>query len=187
MLPPVVTSETKTLTIVDYKYTIGSGGDWDTVRPLKVIDCYLRDSDGTDYPVKIMSSIDYNRISDKNASARPTGLYFLPEYPLAKIIFDAVPNYAYNAYFEFLKNFTEFATTATSVTLPEEYKEALVYNLAVSLGEDWDRVVGKTVYAQAMRTREVIDRLRASNQPIPEARFDDMLQGNYCSDIKNDG
>lgn len=186
MLPPVVTSETKTLTIADYEYTIGSGGDWDTVRPLKVISCYLRDSDGTDYPVTVMSSIDYNRISDKNASARPTGLYFLPEYPLAKIIFDAAPNYAYNAYFEFLKNFTEFATTATSVTLPEEYKEALVYNLAVSLGEDWDRVVGKTVYAQAMRTRDIIDHLNASNKPIPKARFDDMLQGNYCSDIEND-
>ena len=91
---------------------------------------------------------------------------------MAKIIFDARPTSAEDVYFEFLKNFTEFALTTTSVTLPPEYKEGLVYNLAVSLGEDWDRVVSKTIYAQAMRTREVIDRLNASNRKAPRAKFD---------------
>ena len=80
-------------------------------------------------------------------------------------------------YLESLKNFTEFAATTTSVTLPPEYKEALVYNLAVSLGEDWDRVVSKTVYAQAMRTREVVNRLNAATRPAPIARFDEFYRG----------
>ena len=91
---------------------------------------------------------------------------------MAKIIFDARPTSAEDVYFEFLKNFTEFATTATTVIMPPEYKEGLVYNLAPSLGEDWDRVVPKTVLAQAIRTREVIDRLNASNRKAPRAKFD---------------
>ena len=167
-----VTSESFALAAADAEYTIGSGGQWDTVRPSKVISCFIRDDDDYDHPVRIMDSRDYNSLTGKSWDGRPSALYFLPEYPLAKIIFDACPTSAEDAYFEFLKNFTEFALTTTAVTLPPEYKEGLVYNLAVSLGEDWDRVVSKTIYAQAMRTREVIDRLNASNRKAPRAKFD---------------
>jgi len=167
-----VTSEGFSLAATDPEYTIGPAGQWDTVRPIKVISCFLRDDDNYDHPIKIMDAVEYRDISSKSWNGRPTALYFLPEYPLAKIIFDARPVDEEDVYFEFLKNFTEFALTTTSVTLPPEYKEGLVYNLAVSLGEDWDRVVSKTIYAQAMRTREVIDRLNASNRKAPRAKFD---------------
>jgi len=176
MLAPVVVSQTLALIAPgSAEYTIGETGSpsWNTVRPILVLSCFLRDSGNYDYPVEIMSSKDYALISNKSFDARPTELYFLPEYPLAKIIFNAIPPAgAYNAHFVFLKNFTEFALITTPVALPNEYKEALVYNLAVSLGEDWDRVVSKTVYMQAMRTREVIDRLNAATKVIPKAKFD---------------
>jgi hypothetical protein len=174
MIPPVVTSEAFSLVVGDSEYTIGNAGSpqWNTVRPDGVKRCFLRDSESNDYPVSLMSSKDYNALYNKAYSARPTALYFLPEFPLAKIIFNTAPDVAYSAYFEFMKTFTEFATSGTTVSLPNEYKEALVYNLAVSLGEDWDRVVPKTVYAQAVRTREVLDYLTASRTPPPVARFD---------------
>lgn len=174
MLTPVVVSESFALVAADSEYTIGNTGSpqWNTARPIRVISCFLRDSDNFDYPVKIISSRDYALLSNKSFSARPNKLYFLPEYPLAKIIFNTSPDVAYDAYFEFLKNFTEFALTTTTVSLPNEYKEALVYNLAVSLGEDWDRIVSKTILFQAARTREVIDRLNASTKAIPKAKFD---------------
>lgn len=168
-----VTSESFTVVAADIEYTIGSGGQWDTVRPLKVLRCYLRDSDNYDHPVKVnMASKDYNRLSNKSYTARPDELYFLPEYPLAKIIFNASPDTAYSAYFEFLKNFTEFAATSTTVTLPNEYKEGLVYNLAVSLAEDWDRTVSNTVIVRARECRDIIERLNAANRMPPKARFE---------------
>ena len=174
MLTPVVVSESFALVVTDPEYTIGSGGQWDTVRPLAVRRCFLRDDDNNDTPIKILSSRNYNGIPNKSYDGTPNGLYFLPEYPLAKIIFNGRPTVGVDAFFEFVKNFTEFATTATSVVLPPEYKEALVYNLAVSLGEDWDRVVSKTIFAQAIRTREVIDRMNASARVVPVARFDGL-------------
>lgn len=172
MPPYCVTAEAFTMVVADKEYTIGSGGQWDTVRPERVLSCYLRDGDNFDYPVKVMASKDYNELSNKSLTARPTQLYFLPEYPLAKIIFNASPDYAYSAYFEFVKNFTEFATVGTTVSLPNEYKEAFVYNLAVSLGEDWDRIVPKSLYAQAERTREVVSWFNATKRPAPRAKFD---------------
>lgn len=167
-----VTSESFTAVVADTTYTIGSGADWDTVRPNRIVSCYIRDAEDFDWPVKVMSGSDYNRLSNKAFSARPSELYFLPEYPSAKVIFNYAPDYAYTVYLESWKNFTEFATTATTVTLPDEYKEALVYNLAVSLGEDWGRELGKVTFAKAEQYKEIIARLNASQRAVPRAKFD---------------
>ena len=167
-----VTSEGFTVTAADAEYTIGSGGDWDTVRPNRIISAFLRNSDNYDWPLRPMSSKDYNRLSNKSFDARPNMFYFLPEYPLAKIIFNCSPDDGYSFYAEYIKTFTEFALTTTAVTLPPEYKEALVYNLAISLGEDWDRTVSKTVIANAIRTKQILDALIASQKIPPLARFD---------------
>lgn len=69
-------------------------------------------------------------------------------------------------------NFTEFATTATSFSLPAEYKAFFVYNLAVSLAEDWDRNVSKTLYAMAKESKDIVERLNASVKPTPMAKFE---------------
>jgi hypothetical protein len=167
----VPTSESFSVTTTA-TYTIGSGGTWDTVRPISVEECYLLDTDGYSHPVGIISAKDYSSISSKTFSARPENLYFLPEYPLAKIIFESVPDTTYTAYFIFNKPITELTTLAITVTLPQEYKEAIVYNLAISLGEDWDRKIPQTVIMRAMQTKELLSRLNAINNPPPVATFD---------------
>jgi hypothetical protein len=178
-----VTSETFDVTAGDQEYTIGSGGDWDTVRPISVRNCYLK-GDTYDYPLGHLSARDYSEISSKDFTARPTRFYFLEEYPLAKIIFNASPDEDYTAYFEFVKNFTEFTATSTSVTLPNEYKAALVYNLAISIAEDWDRKISQTIYNMAEKSIAIIDRLHASNYVVPIAKFDGFNAPSY--DIRTD-
>jgi hypothetical protein len=177
-----VVSESKAMVVADKEYTIGSGGQWDTERPLRVKSCFLRDADNYDYPVGIMSGKDYADISGKSFSARPTFLYYLPEYPLGKLIFNTAPDYAYDMYCEFVKNFTVFASTTASVTLPSEYLDALVYNLSISLGEDWDRQISKTVVANAIRTKDIIDSMLASQKTVPRAKFDFSRFGDGRSD-----
>ena len=177
----VVTSESLAIGTSTATYTIGSGGDLDTVRPISLEECFLRDSDGYDHPVSVMPSRAYNRLYYKSFSARPTLGYFLPEFPLAKIIFNSIPNAAYTAYFEFTKGFTAFASTTTTIgaTWPNEYIEALVYNLAVSLGEDWDRKIPETVILHARETKESIDAMNAGNKPVPKAKFDLFVRSSY--------
>jgi hypothetical protein len=167
-----VTSESFSVVAGDAEYTVGTSGQWDTARPIGVASCFLRDADDYDWLVQIIASKDYRKYHNKAYLARPTELIFVPEYPLAKIIFNSVPPTNYDAYFEFQKNFSEFATTAANVALPPEYNEALVYNLAVSLSEDWGRNINQSVFAQAMRTRDVIKSLNAAARPVPRARFD---------------
>lgn len=171
-LPPYITRYSAALTIADAEYTIGSGGNFDTTRPLKIESAFLRDSSSYDHPLKIISSKDYNQIYNKSLTAAPECLYYQPEYPLGKLILDSAPEQAYDLHMDMWVNFTEFAATTTAFSLPPEYKAFFVYNLAVSLAEDWDRNVSKTLYAMAQESKNVIERLNASVRLTPTAKFD---------------
>ena len=172
-LSPYVTRESKALTAGTAEYTIGSGGNLDTVRPMSVLNCYLVDTDGYSYKnLDIMSAKDYNRVLLKTAEGRPTGLYFVPEYPLAKVIFNYEPDAVYTAYFEFQKQITEFAALSTTVSLPLEYKEALIYNLAIKLAEDNSIGLSQSVLTTAEVSKFLLSRTNAANRIPPKARFD---------------
>lgn len=171
--------ENFTLTSGDREYTIGSGGDFNTVRPDKIESAFLRDSNSYDWPLEIISAKDVNSVVYKATEARPEAFYFIPEITLAKIYFECEPDYAYGFYIESWKNFTEFAATTTNVTLPNEYKEAIIYNLAVSLAEDWDRIINKTVIARANETKYLIDSANAGTRVVPKASFDMLIGHAY--------
>lgn len=187
-----VTRESFALTINDPEYTVGSAGNFNTARPMKISTCYLQNADGYDFPVRVMSARDYAAINSKSIVQRPTRVYFIPEYPLAKIIFNSYPDYAYTAYFEFVKSITAFASVTATCDLPGEYNEALVYNLAMSLAEDWDRAISKTVVLKAEKCKETILQMNAAAKAVPLARFDMGVSGgigdyNIASDELMDG
>jgi hypothetical protein len=171
-MPPYITRYSHALTIADAEYTIGSGGNFDTTRPLKIETAFLRDSSSYDHYLKIISSKDYNRLYNKSLTAAPEYLYYQPEYSLGKIILDSAPEQAYDLHLDMWVNFTEFAALDTAFSLPNEYKAFLVYNLAISLAEDWDRNVSKTLYAMAQESKNIVERLNASVRQTPIARFD---------------
>ena len=74
--------------------------------------------------------------------------------------------------FEFWKTITEFAATTTTSTLPPEYKLFLVYNLAISIAEDWDRIISPTLYDMAKRSYEIVDKAGALSTPPTIAGFE---------------
>lgn len=166
-----VTSESFSLVSGVASYTIGSGGDFDTVRPIGIKNCFLRRLD-FDHRIRIISPVDYNVISLKSSESKPDALYFLPEYPLAKVIFNCKADYDYEAHFEFLKPFTEFASASEDVSLPPEYKEALIYNAAITFAEDWDRKAPDSVVVKANQKKDALNTLNAALNKPPTARFD---------------
>lgn len=181
---PVVTRESMTLTSGDAEYTIGSGGDKDTVRPMRIENAYLVDSAGYSWPLEIINAKDYNDVAYKATEAKPERVYFIPDETYTKIIFECEPNAAYTFYFESWKPITEFSLTTSTTTLPNEYKEALVYNLAISIAEDWDRAVPKSVYARAQEMRYLLSAVAASTRPPARAKFDMLIGSTY--DITSD-
>jgi hypothetical protein len=179
IIQPSVSRESLALTIGTATYTWGPGGNIATARPSRIENAFLRDSEGYDSPLNIIAANDYNNVSFKTTHARPVALYFIPEVTQTKMIFDCEPDVAYTLYLEAWKPFTEFAATTDTVTLPNEYKEALVYNLAISLAEDWGRTVTDSIRQQAQDMKYLISAANAATRSIPKAKFDLFGRSSY--------
>lgn len=171
-LLPYVVRESFDLTIGQAEYTVGSGGDFDTVRPLSLSNVYLVNSDDYSFLVNVFGAKDYNRTRNKTLSGRPTKVYFVPEYSLAKLIFNRETDVVYTAHFEFNKNFTELAAVGTTIDLPNEYKEAMIYNLAIRLAEDESITLPQSVIQTAGTSLLTINRHNALSKIPNRIKFD---------------
>ncbi len=161
---------------VKYAYTIGLGGDFDTSRPSAVTDAYIRDGNGSDTPVEILTSDEYYAIEDKSiGTGRPQGLWFDPGLtqaasPLGKVnLYPAPdPSTPYTLYMGEQKALTEFVNLTDMVTFQPAYYEALEYNLAVRLwpqyhdsGKPIENDL-KVLAREAMRTIETMNAKRVT-------------------------
>ena len=179
LLVPYNTIESFTLAVGKSTYTIGSGGEFDTVRPLRIIDAFIRDSGSDDYPVDVsMTRVEYNAITQKDAEARPTRLYFDPQYPKGKIYFNYEPDTAETLYLTSEKTITEFAALSTTVDLPAFYKEALVYNLAIRLSQELDTQLAQETLGIAIFNKNTIENINARDKAFKQTRFDSALTNN---------
>ena len=122
------------LVAAQQQYTIGSGGDFNTTRPIKIQDAFVRDSANVDYPVAIIGVEDWNSIAVKNiTSDYPNYLWYNPVNPLGEINIYAVPSSTYTLYLNVLTGFTAYTSTGTTVVLPEGYEELLTLELAIGM------------------------------------------------------
>ena len=180
LMIPYVTKEDLSVVGGTGSYTIGSGATFDTVRPIKIISAYLRDSANVDYQLETNMSVqEYNRIALKLTTGRPQRLYYLPAYANATIYFDFVPdvNYTFNLTSE--KPLLEIATVGTTVSMPDEYKMALTYNLAVLISSDFG-ILDNKVVALANSTKSILAR---NNIKVNPARMDVALLRDEPYDI----
>lgn len=171
-LAPYRVRETFTVTSSTGSYTFGSGGTMDSARPNLIVSCSLKNSDGYTTPLETINGKEYEDIYYKAQSGRPEQIYYIPEYPLGKVIFDRTPDATYTLEIESEKHITEFTALTDTVLLPNEYKQALIYNLALALAEDKGVQLPQTVLKTAEDGKYLISRLISANNPPPEAKFD---------------
>lgn len=161
LLIPIITEETFTLTVGEPIYTIGTGG---TVRPMKIESAYIRDANSEDYPVDVDMSLDeYNRITTKSTQARPTRLYYAPEYPSGKVHFNVTPDAAYTLKLFSWKPLTQFTDLDTTLNMPGEYVEALQLTLAIRLAPTLTVQLDNDVKTMAATAHQTIRNL---NKPV---------------------
>lgn len=159
-----------TLVAADRDYTIAaSGGNFTAACPLSVLSAYYRDPDDYDYPLRILTREEYDGYHDKAVTTgAPDALFFDPGATqqatrTGTIYVYPVPDSAdtYKLYIEALVSLTSFAALTTVYTLPDEYLEAIVYNLAVRLAPDYGRATPAEVAAIAKVSFDNICRLNA--------------------------
>lgn len=141
------TLENFTLTSGVASYTMGTGGVFNTTRPLFIAEAYVRDGD-TDLDVSVIDDGAYSNIADKDALGVPYWLNCNNGFPLATIRLWPVPSSSYVLYLLSEKELTQF-TLDDTVSLPPGWKKALIDNLAVELQPEYGQQVDPFVLKKA--------------------------------------
>jgi hypothetical protein len=150
------TTETLSLTGGDGEYTIGSGGDFNTARPRRIISAFVTEGT-TDYPLTIYSADQYASIPQKSTTGIPRVLWYDDNYPLANIRLYSVPDGVTSLTLYSEKELTSFAALSTTYAMPAEYEAALAYNLAVWIAPEYEREPLPSVVKIAHRTKKAVE------------------------------
>lgn len=159
-----VTRESFTMTAAKGEYTIGSGGDFDTVRPIKLLAAFIRVSD-MDNPITGLHISEYASLGNKLTSGMPSVIYAEPAYPLGILVFYPVPDTAYTLHLYSHKPLGAYTSLSADLALPPEYEPALKFNLAVELAAEFGRDLRPQTAVRATQTLDNLKQLHS--HPVP--------------------
>lgn len=115
-------------------YAVGPAGNFVMPRPVEIIGAQIVTPANENYPVDVISNLEYQRISDKDAEFDiPTSVGVLTSFPSLQLSFWPKPSTAYQVRLISRVQFAELASVTQIVSLPPGYQEAIVYNLAVRI------------------------------------------------------
>jgi len=157
-------------------YTYGSGGDFDSARPVEILSCVCRDN-GIDFTLPETTRKNWMDIGQKDLESLPQVFLHEPEYPLAKIRFWPVPDSNYTLLFYAKKPLSQYSSSAEDVGLPPEYEEAIEWNLAARIAPEYLGEAPQTVLMMAGETFSQLKQYHA--QPVPQIMTGLEYQGKY--------
>jgi hypothetical protein len=150
-----------TLSVGVQRYTIGSGGDFDTSRPMRLKAASIKQSSNdTEIPVRILNIQEWQDIALKSTqSDLVQAIYYNDAYPLAEIDVYPVPSEANSLILYSEKPLTEFALSSTDVILPQGYFRALRKNLAVEMCPEYGKNPNPILMQAAIDSKAEISRV----------------------------
>ena len=169
-------------------YSIGPGGTFNTARPDRIDAAFIRTATGAysvDYDLEIIEAReDWNRIPVKSMPGFPLVMFYDPQFPLGVVNLYPVPSGAYELHLTLKQTLGTFTSLDEPLGMPDEYNEALLYNLSLRLAPAYQITVTPEIRALAAAA---LNTIRASNAQIPRLRMPSDLpgvnQGSYSSGI----
>lgn len=142
--------------------TIGTGGNFNTTWPVKIVEgCFVR-RNGVDYPVKVIDDrAVYDAIPVKTQQGLPRNLFYDRAYPLGTIYFYFVPDAADTIYLNSWKRLQTLATLVTVISLPPGYEQLFVDGLAIRLCSDNGRAAPKDVKDSFAEAKKLLGQVNA--------------------------
>jgi hypothetical protein len=180
-----VRRETFAVVAGQQNYSVGPGGDFDTQRPQKLEFATWIDSTGTEYPVRVLTLQEWNRIAVKSQTGdRMTSVYYEPTMPQGTLHCYPVPTGTGTLVLGTWQQFDRFTDINQQVQLPPAYEEAIVNHLAVRLAPSYGQEAPTTVVQLAIKSKANLKRM---NAPTIEMRCDPAITGRGCFDIRTGG
>jgi hypothetical protein len=131
-------------------YTMGTGGDWSTVRPVQINDPAYTVINSTSYPVYSMTQAEYNAIPVKTQPQPFAYRYlYVNSFPLGLLTLWPVPSEVAPITFSIDNQLTAISSAATSISFPPGYAMVFRYKLAIMLAPLFGRQMSQ--YPDVMR------------------------------------
>lgn len=167
-------------------YTIGAGGDWNTVRPVRINDPGYTLIQSTSYPVYSMTQAEYNEIPVKTQQQPFAYRYlFINSFPLGRITLWPVPSQVASITFTIDHQLTAISDAATSISFPPGYANVFRYKLAVMLAPLFGKTAKPEVQKEAKDSYAAICRanktLTMMDYPyrVRPPNYPDFIAGAY--------
>lgn len=160
------------LVVAQNSYTIGSGGNFNVTRPIKIKDgagaAYIQDTNGNNFPVDVVQRDQWNLIGNRGSSITsnyPTTFFYDPQYPLGVLNVFPTPNTTFTAFWDSYLQLTDFATLSSSFSMPPGYKKAMQDNLAIEIWPDfWGDGAPQLLTELASKSKAAVK--RANTRPV---------------------
>lgn len=168
-----ILEETHTLVVGTADYTIGSGGDIDTTRPVKIENIFLRDDADNDYLLHQIDNLPFDSIPLKTVTSRPRVFYYDAQFPLGVIKLMYPPAYADTMHVNSWKQLQSFANGTTALAMPPGYQRMIEFNLALELhGEYPGSILTDDVRRVANQSKANLKKL---NSKLPISDMSDVV------------
>lgn len=174
---------THTLTPSLAPHTIGTGGTFNTTRPVR-IERASTVSFGSETPLDLLTDAEWQSTQGKSSVGTPNALWVENSYPLMKLHFIPIPNAADSLVLYTWQQLGRFASTAADFDLPPGYARALRYNLALELAPEYGVSLGAEAARIADESKGTVKRL---NQQPSYLRSDPALLGRGFNLVTGDG
>ena len=147
-------------------YTVGTGGNFNIQRPVRIEAAYARlnagSSSAIDYPVTLLDAReDYARIALKGLTSFPEFAYYDPAFPLGNLLYYPVPNASFELHILTMEVLGQFATAGTVINLPPQYLSAIRYNLGPYLAPSYQLEPLPSLVRRAANAKRVVKRMNA--------------------------
>ena len=163
-----ITAETFTLVGGQKTYTWGTGGNFNSSRPIsvKAVTTAITGTAGNiDFPVTIVQYDDYAAIQLKTLQTNyPQYVWFGGEYPLENVSFYPVPSSAIPVTIYSTKQLSEFTDVTNTVSLPQGYYRMLVALLAIDLAPSYQLTASQNIFDIAHEAKRSI--IRINQRPL---------------------
>jgi hypothetical protein len=124
---------TLTLVASQASYTLGTGGDLNIDRPLRIENARKVITGTEETPVRIISRSEYMNLPSKDTDSEPVAVFYDPQLSLGVLYVWPSPASTYSIKFSGKQYIEDFDASTNTPYFPTEWLDAIVYNLAFRL------------------------------------------------------
>jgi hypothetical protein len=132
-------------------YTIGPGGNIDTVRPEQILSGYIV-SNSVSFPLAPLGPEGFDAIQYKDTTMVPNSFFYDNAAPMATVTLSPIPDAIYTVSLRSIKEMTNYSTVAINHGLEGDYENAVSYNLAIHLAPKYGMNAAPEVVAIAAQS-----------------------------------